>query len=59
MSFDTIDLNGITLDDVNFYEEDPKTIIYVRLMVWCNRFKFLESLRQFGPENMHIKMDKI
>ena len=32
MSFDTIDLNGITLDDFNFDEEDPETIIYVRLM---------------------------
>ena len=34
LSFNTIDLNNITLSDVNFYEKDPETIIYVRLNLW-------------------------
>ena len=55
MSFDTIDFNSITLSDVDFNEEDPETIILVRLMAWCNKFKFLKSLRQFVPKHMHIK----
>ena len=33
------DLSNINLDDVKFYEDDPETIIYVRLMDWRNRFK--------------------
>ena len=34
-----VDLNEITLNDVNFYENDPETMIHVRLMVYCNRLK--------------------
>ena len=33
-----VDLNNINLDDVNFNEDDPETIIVVRIMTWCNRF---------------------
>ena len=32
-------LNNIKLDDDNFDDDNPQTIIHVRLMVWCNRFK--------------------
>ena len=35
----SVDLNNINLDDVNFDEEDPETIIHDRLLAWCNRFK--------------------
>ena len=35
----SVDLNNINLDDVSFDEDDPKNIIHVRLMAWCNRFK--------------------
>ena len=41
---DVIDLNSINIDnmnlhDDNFDENDPKTIIYSRLMAWCKRYK--------------------
>ena len=35
----SVDLNNINLDEANFYEDDPETIIHVRLMTWCNRLK--------------------
>lgn len=38
MELNTIDLNNIKLDD-NFDEHDPKTLIYVRPMAYCNRYK--------------------
>ena len=41
----SIDLNNISLDDVNFHEDDPETIIHVRLMAWCNRFKHIKYLK--------------
>ena len=34
-----VDLNNISLDDVNFDEDDPETIIHVRLMAWHDQFK--------------------
>ena len=41
MSILSADLNNISLDDVNFDEDDPETIIHVRCMVWRNIFKQL------------------
>ena len=35
----SVGLNNINLDDTNFYEDNSETIIYVRLMTWCNKFK--------------------
>ena len=32
-------LDKINLDDVNFDEDSPETIIHVTIMVQCNRFK--------------------
>ena len=34
-----VDLDKIDLGDVSFDEDDPETIIYVRLMAWRNRFE--------------------
>ena len=34
-----IDLTHINLDDNNFDEDDLGTIVYVRLMARCNRYK--------------------
>ena len=34
-----VDFNNINLDAVNFDEDDPETIIQVRLMDWRNKFK--------------------
>ena len=32
-------LNSINLDDTNFNEDDPNTIIYIRLLAWHNKLK--------------------
>ena len=34
-----IDLNKINLDDTNCNEDDPETIIYIRLLVWHMKFE--------------------
>ena len=39
MDHNTIDLNNINLDDDNFDHDDPETIIHVRTMIWCYRYK--------------------
>ena len=39
MDLNIIDLNNINLDDDDFHEDDPETIIHVRLIAWCNRYK--------------------
>ena len=36
----------INLDDVNFDEDDPETIIHVRLMSWHNRYKQCKSCKK-------------
>ena len=38
-TFVIIDLNNINIDDDNFDEDDPETIVFVRLMAWCIRYK--------------------
>ena len=35
----TVDPNNINIDDINFDENDPETIIHVRLLAWCNKFE--------------------
>ena len=35
----SVDLDEINLDDVNFDEDDPETIINVGIMAWRKRFK--------------------
>ena len=40
MGLNTVDLNNINLDD-----DHPETIIHVRLMAWCNRYKELKVFR--------------
>lgn len=32
-------LNDISLNDINFDDDDLETIIHIRLMTWCNKFK--------------------
>ena len=32
-------VNNINSDDASFYEENSKTIIYVRLLAWHNKLK--------------------
>ena len=37
---------NINLDDDNFDVDDPETIIHVRLMTWCNRYKQLKACKK-------------
>ena len=39
-------LSNINLDDVNFDEDDPETIIHIRRMAWRNRFKQRKAFRK-------------
>ena len=41
-----IDLKSINLDDNNFYEDDPGTIIQVRLLAWNIEFEKREALKK-------------
>ena len=41
-----VDPNYISLDIVNFNQDDPKTNILVRLMAWHNKFKQLEAFKK-------------
>ena len=40
-----IDLNNINLDD-NFNEEDPNTIILIRLLAWNVKFEKCKEVRK-------------
>ena len=52
MGIINIDLNNINLDD-NFDEEDPNTIIVIRLLAWLTKFEKLKELRkEFNEELM-------
>ena len=35
----SVDLNNTKVDDLNFYEDYPETIIHVRLMAWHKKLK--------------------
>ena len=32
-------LNNVSFDDINFNDNDPETIIHVRIMTSCNQYK--------------------
>ena len=40
------DLNNFNLDDVNFDEDDPETIINVKLLTWSDRFEQCKALKK-------------
>ena len=39
MAILNIDLTNINLDDTNYEEDDPNTIILIRLLDWHNKFE--------------------
>ena len=45
MGIVNIDLNNINLDD-NFDEEDPDTIILIRLLAWHSKFEKHKELKK-------------
>ena len=42
----SVDLDKINLGDINFGEDDPKTVIHVRVMAWHNRYKQHKSCKK-------------
>ena len=47
-----VDLDKINLDDDNiFYEDDPDTIINVRLLAWRNKFEKHKALKKRWMKN--------
>ena len=54
-----IDLNCINLDDNNNFDEDPDTIIHVKLLAWHTKFEERKALKdisnEFVPVAWHCK----
>ena len=42
----SVDLDKINLGDINFDEDDPKTVIHVRVMAWHYRYKQHKSCKK-------------
>ena len=42
----SVDISNIDLDDINFDEDDPETIIHVRLTAWHNSFKQRKTFKK-------------
>ena len=49
-----VDLSNVSLNYVNFHDNDPNTIIHVRLMVWCNRYKHCITCKADSKELMPL-----
>ena len=45
MAILSIDLNNINLD-TNYYEDDPETIIHIRLLTWHIKFEKRKELKK-------------
>ena len=41
-----IDLNDINLDDTNYNEDDPETIVHVRLLAWYIKLEKRKALKK-------------
>ena len=51
----SIDLSNINFDNSNYSEDDPETIIHVRLLAWYSKFEKLRTLKkELNEELMHI-----
>ena len=46
-----VDLDIINDDDNNIDEDDPDTIIHVRLLAWCNKFEKRKELKKIYAKN--------
>ena len=47
-----IDINNVNLDDTNFDEDDPDTIILIRLWTWHIKFEKLKELKKMISEEL-------
>ena len=46
MGLNKIDLNKTNLDDTNYNEDDPETIIHIRLSAWHIKFEKPQALKK-------------
>ena len=42
----SVDLQKIDLHDVNFYEDDPETILHVTFLPWPNKFEKRKTFKR-------------
>ena len=50
-----INVNFINLDDYNFDEHDPDTIVHVRLLAWHTKFKIRKAFKKdISEESMPV-----
>ena len=57
MSLNTIILDNAKFDDDNFDEDDPQTIIHVRLMAWSNKYNQRQAFKEdISKESMSLTM---
>ena len=46
----SVNLNNINLDDTNYEENDPDTIILIRLLAWHIKFEKCSELKKIISE---------
>ena len=46
MGIRSIYLNNINLDDINYEEDDPETIIHIRILAWHIKFENGKQLKK-------------
>ena len=50
----SVDLNNINLNDANFDDNDPETIVHVRLLAWCNQLKQHKAFKDISKKLMSV-----
>ena len=50
----SVDLNNINLNDANFDDNDPETIVHVRILAWCNQLKQHKAFKDISKKLMSI-----
>ena len=46
MGIPSIDINNINLDDTNYDEGDPETVIHIRLLAWHTKSDHCKALKK-------------
>ena len=50
-----VDLYKINLDDVNYHEDDPETIIHVRLLACCKNLKNKKHVKNISKKLIPVR----
>ena len=54
-----IDVTNINLDDTSYEEDDPDTIILIRLLDWHNKFERRKVLRKKKKDKWRINSSSV